>query len=63
MKKFKIVFYLLLVAVLGSCEMPTHQEIAKEDSKVVIIDGCEYIIMTIGRQGFMAHKGNCGNCN
>ena len=62
MKKFKIVFYLLLVAVFTSCGK-TKQDIVNESIETVVIDVCEYVIMTKGYKGYMAHKGNCKNCH
>ena len=63
MKKFKIVFYLLLVAVISSCTVPTTQDIASDEYEIIKIESCEYIMIYRGRQGFMAHKGKCKNCN
>jgi len=60
MKKLNIVFYLLLVAVLSSCNR-TPQELVNSFTETVTIDGCEYIVMKTSQRGFMAHKGNCIN--
>lgn len=62
MRKLNIVFYLLLVAVISSCTVPTTQDIADE-YEIIKIESCEYIMIYRGRQGFMAHKGKCKNCN
>ena len=29
---------------------------------IMVIDSCEYIYMTKGYRGYMAHKGNCKFC-
>jgi hypothetical protein len=33
-----------------------------EDYRVVVIDSCEYVILTTNDEGYMAHKGNCIYC-
>ena len=73
MKKF---FSLLLVVTfclvgLSSCdgenELQKRNNISKVISMaandgVVVIDSCEYVYITSGYKGYLAHKGNCKYC-
>ena len=64
-KKLSYTLYMLLVAFLMvGCELETEKEVneklAKEYS-IIEIEGCEYIMITKFRLGYMAHKGNCKN--
>lgn len=54
---------IILIFLLASCE---NKENSKENYvdgyHVVVVDSCEYLRKTIGRSGYMAHKGNCRFC-
>ena len=56
---------LLLSIGLAGCGGNSHTDDVALDYKVVVIDGCEYVVADyyVGHlgYGFMAHKGNCKN--
>lgn len=60
----KILFLLLVVMVMCSCETHTNRRELKEQNeiginfKVIEVDSCEYI----ANGNWFAHKGNCKFC-
>lgn len=55
-----------LAAFLIACETTvkktkTGQQYHGNDIEIIEIEGCEYIKIHTGYQGYFAHKGNCKN--
>jgi hypothetical protein len=69
-KKLSCAIHILLSTVLMiGCGVPSPDEREAKIQKdlagkynVLIIDSCEYILLSKYRKGFMAHKGNCKYC-
>ena len=61
---------ILFSFLLFSCTIPDNEYRvknrneyrAKHNSEIVVIDGCEYVIIERGHGYGMAHKGNCKFC-
>ncbi len=73
MKKFKIIFSLLIVFVIYSCESNKNNDHeikykiklggTDTDVKIVVIDSCEYLYLRESGYGLcVLHKGNCKYC-
>ena len=66
MKNTLVVTGVLLISLLTSCSalrMSDHEveELIKQKTKTIVIDGCAYLYDT--RRGqITAHKGNCRRC-
>ena len=60
MKKLLIV--LLPLLFLMSCNIETVKEQIDTETEIIIINGCEYEFFTGGNLGFLAHKGECKQC-
>lgn len=66
MKRTLLALLLALAPLIAGCRCETSQETANR-TKVVVIDGCEYLTLTNSSPGSnsysfaITHKGNCKN--
>jgi hypothetical protein len=69
-----LLIVLLCLSCLGGCEEKGKTQVKKDfaqNTKTVVIDGCEYLMYVDtdegGHQGYgyagLTHKGNCKFCN
>jgi uncharacterized secreted protein with C-terminal beta-propeller domain len=60
----KIKLALLALAISGCSTQPpevTETKLAGYNRYLVVIDGCQYIVVGNGQSQMMSHRGNCSN--
>ena len=60
----KLILILSIIFCFFGCtpRYNENRENLKRKYDIIVIDECEYIYISIYREGYLAHKGNCKYC-
>lgn len=60
LKAVPVIALLVIGFTFTSCHGDSYTY-DRDGYDIITIDGCEYVAMTYGESGYLAHKGNCKN--
>lgn len=59
----KLIGVILVLTLVGCSRKHEVVTVQEDEYKILLIDGCEYIVVDNYNAQMMAHKGNCCQCS